>query len=231
MASSRIPGPLNPAFRPGTLPARTPGPLGYLDQGDPTASGLLGDTPGPLGWGDGAATRQRAPATGIKPEKVQRDDSARLRAIRKLVEENNRSELGVDVLICQIYMESRFDARAGTDHDARGLMQMQKQAVQQVFKYRKQKELGHMPSDKQTKTAFAEAAAIHHSERIFDEAINIQLGTEYMQYWIDTSPSVADAYKRYRGLANGIYYRKISACAAQLTARPDSISLLREMVK
>lgn len=246
MANSRIPGPLKPPSQPGIIPARTPGSLGYLDQGDPTVSALLGDTPGSLGWGDGAAAsnasapprivsterkRRNAPVSDIKPEKVKIDDSARLRAIRKLVEENNRSELGTDLVICQIYMESRFDARAGAAQNAHGLMQMQKQGVQQVFKYRKQKELGHMPSDKQTKTAFAEAADIHDSERIFDEATNIQLGTEYMQYWIDTSPSVEDAYKRYRGVANGIYYKKISACAAKLTAGPDSMRLLREMVK
>lgn len=230
MANSRIPGPLNPP-QPGSIPARTPGPLGHLDQGDPNVNAVMGDTPGPLGWGDGAAARLKAPASGIQPEKVKIDETGRLRAIRKLVEENNRSELAADLITCQIYMESRFDARAGAAQNARGLMQMQKQAVQQVFKYRKQKELGHMPSDKQTKTAFVEALDFYGSERIFDEATNIQLGTEYMQYWIDITPTVADAYKRYRGLANGIYYEKISACAAKLKASPDSMSLLREMVK
>ncbi len=32
--------------------ARTPGPLGWLDQADPNVCSLLGDTPGPLGIGD-----------------------------------------------------------------------------------------------------------------------------------------------------------------------------------
>ena len=62
MAGSRCPNSfgvdilqLDPEF----LPARTPGPLGYLDGGDPDASASLGDTPGPLGVGDYAdpATR------------------------------------------------------------------------------------------------------------------------------------------------------------------------------
>jgi len=171
------------------------------------------------------------PASDTRSEVVKLDDSARLREVRKLVEANNRSKLSTDLIVCQIYMESRFDPRAGTTHDAHGLMQMQKQGVQQVFKYRKQKELGHMPSDPQTKTAFAEGAAMHNSEQIYDEATNIQLGTEYMQYWIDSSRSIEDAYKRYRGVANGIYYKKIDACAARLKGSPDSMQLLREMVK
>jgi lysozyme len=55
MADSRIPGPLNPSNQLGTIPSRTPGPLGYLDQGDPNVNALLGDTPGSLGLNDGAA--------------------------------------------------------------------------------------------------------------------------------------------------------------------------------
>lgn len=146
-----------------------------------------------------------------------------------MLEQNNRSELSADLIICQIYMESRFDARAGAAHDARGLMQMQKQGVQQVYKYRKQKELGHMPSDRVTRTEFDKATVVHDGEEIFDEATNIQLGTEYMQYWIDTSDSVADAYMRYRGVANGFYYNKISACAAKLKDSPESMQALREI--
>lgn len=171
------------------------------------------------------------PVSDTKPESVKIDDSARLREIRRLVEANNKSELGTDLIICQIYMESRFDAQAGAGHDAHGLMQMQKQGVQQVFKYRKQRQLGHMPSDAQTKAAFAEGAALHGSGQIFDEATNIRLGTEYMQYWVDTSPSVEDAYKRYRGVANGIYYKKIHACAQELSIQPNSMQVLRDMVK
>lgn len=174
----------------------------------------------------------------ITPEKIEKDiqpelEIARLREIRKLVEANNRSSLDPNTVICQIYMESRFNANAGATHDARGLMQLQKQGVQQVFKYRKQKKFGHMPSDKDTKAAFEEGAALHSSKKIFDEDTNIQLGTEYMQYWIDTSDSVEDAYKSYRGLANGIYYQKISRCAAQLKSAPEpmQLQLLKEMVK
>lgn len=171
------------------------------------------------------------PKSDTNAERVQVDDAARLREIRALVEANNRSTLPTDIVICQIYMESRFDAKAGAGHDAHGLMQMQLNAVKQVYKYRKQKELGRMPSDKQTQTAFSDGATMHASPQIFDEATNIQLGTEYMQYWIDTSPSVEEAYKKYRGVANGIYYKKISACADKLKATPESMQPLREMVK
>lgn len=60
MANSRIPGPLNPPLWAGALSARTPGPLGYMDQGDPGAASLLGDTPGPLGVFDlGAPPRDK----------------------------------------------------------------------------------------------------------------------------------------------------------------------------
>jgi len=171
------------------------------------------------------------PTSDTTPVEVKVDDSARLREIRALVEANNQSSIGTDILICQIYMESRFDAHAGARHDARGLMQMQRQAVQQVFKYRKQKEMGHMPSDAQTRAAFEAGAALHGSASIFDEATNIRLGTEYMQYWVDTSSSISAAYARYRGVANGIYYKKISACAERLQGDPTSMQLLREMVK
>ena len=172
------------------------------------------------------------PKSDKKPATVPVDDSARLREIRKLVEANNRSTLDENLIICQIYMESRFDAHAGASHDAKGLLQMQLGGVQQVYKYRKQKERGgHMPTDAQTKQAFSDAAAMHDSPEMFDEATNIQLGTEYMQYWIDRSSSIEDAYKAYRGVPNGLYYKKISAAATKLAADPDSMQVLRDMVK
>jgi len=171
------------------------------------------------------------PATDICPEPVAVDDAARLREIRRLVEANNRSVLSADLIICQIWMESRFDARAGEhQHAALGLMQMQRDGVKQVYKYRKQKELGHMPSDKITQAAFDEGARIYDSGQIFDEATNIQLGTEYMQYWIDRFPTIPDAYKGYRGVGNGEYYRKISECAKSLANNPDSMQPLREKI-
>ena len=50
MANSKLPGLLG---LPGPYPAvRTPGVLGFNDQGDPTKLTLLGDTPGPLGIND-----------------------------------------------------------------------------------------------------------------------------------------------------------------------------------
>jgi len=128
-------------------------------------------------------------------------------------------------------MESRFDGRAGATHDAKGLMQMQLNAVRQVFKYRKQKELGHMPSDKETTDLFAQAKVFHSSKLVMDEATNIQLGTEYMQYWLDNTDSVENAYKRYRGKNDGIYYSKIKSAADKLASDPELIQILRDMVK
>ncbi len=52
-----------------------------------------------------------------------------------------------------------------------------------------------------------------------------------MQYWIDRSSSIEEAYKKYRGVSNGIYYQKISAAAKKLAADPDSMQVLRDMVK
>lgn len=176
-------------------------------------------------------TAKLTPTADTKPEVVTVDDAVRLREIRALVIANNRSVLSTDLVICQIWMESRFDARAGMDtHDAKGLMQVQEDGVKQVFKYRKQKQLGHMPSDKIKNAAFDEAAEIYDSGKLLDEATNIQIGTEYLQYWIDTRGSVVDGYKGYRGNPNGVYYRKISACADALATNPDSMQALREKI-
>lgn len=54
MASSKSAWPLQGPISMSRIPARTPGPLGYLDQADPNSSALLGDTPGPLGLNDWA---------------------------------------------------------------------------------------------------------------------------------------------------------------------------------
>ncbi|RFU45001.1 hypothetical protein [Paraburkholderia sp. DHOC27] len=75
------------------------------------------------------------------------------------------------------------------------------------------------------------AASVHSSSIIVDDATNIGLGTEYMQYRINKAQSIEGAYKLYRGLSNGIYYRKIKACADRLRADPDSMQPLRDMVK
>lgn len=172
------------------------------------------------------------PKSDTTPATVPIDDSAKLREIRQLVSQNNRSTLDEDLIVCQIYMESRFDENATNGgSSAKGLMQMTQGGVQQVYKYRRQKQLGHMPGDTQTQAAFSDGAAAHASEKIFDPATNIQLGTEYMQYWLDRASSVDAAYKMYRGVSNGIYYKKISACAEKLKNNSDSMQDLRDMVK
>lgn len=172
------------------------------------------------------------PKADSTPVTVQVDDSARLREIRALVQANNKSTLDDNLIICQIYMESRFDSNASAGGGtAKGLMQMTKGAVQQVYKYRAQKKLGHMPSEAHSHQLFSEAAAAHASPQLVDDATNIELGTEYMQYWLDKAHSEDSAYKFYRGLSNGIYYQKIRACADKLRADPDSMQILRDMVK
>jgi hypothetical protein len=52
MAGTRKAGPTSHQGQDGAVPARTSGPLGVNDQGDPNVSALQGDTPGPAGVGD-----------------------------------------------------------------------------------------------------------------------------------------------------------------------------------
>jgi hypothetical protein len=57
--------------------------------------------------------------------------------------------------------------------------------------------------------------AFHDSPELVDEAVNIRTGTAYLQALISknsaagASSPVAEAYKDYRVLRNGIYYNKI----------------------
>ena len=92
-----------------------------------------------------------------------------------------------------------------------------------------------MPSDKEKDIAFAEGAKMHNSALMFDEAINIHLGTEYLQYFLDKYALVSDAYIAYRGsgpgITPGVYYRKISDYATQLKSSPDSMQPLIDMVQ
>ncbi len=170
------------------------------------------------------------PKPDIASVKVAVDDSTRLREITALVKANNSSTLSTELIVCQIYMESRFDKNAGKGKDARGLMQLQLNAVKQIYKYRKQKSLGKMPSDTQTKAAFKEGEEMHNDPKIFDEATNIKLGTEYMDYWVETTDSIETAYKKYRGKGNGIYYSKIKSASDELKKAPNSMQILLDMV-
>jgi len=53
VGGSKKPGPVNPPAAPYRVPARTPGPTGVNDHGDPNTTSHLGDTPGPVGVKDG----------------------------------------------------------------------------------------------------------------------------------------------------------------------------------
>jgi soluble lytic murein transglycosylase-like protein len=159
---------------------------------------------------------------------------ARLREIHRLVHENNRSCLPDAVIVCQIYMESRFDACAQPEgSSARGLMQVLKVANRELFRL---DNLCKPAAQRRPEPAlYAAADAFHDSPAFIDEATNIRTGTRYLQVLIERArrakrgDPVAEAYMAYRGVRNGIYYRKIRAAAARLERDPDDIEALRAM--
>jgi hypothetical protein len=159
---------------------------------------------------------------------------ARLREIRRLVHENNRSCLPDELIVCQIYMESRFDACAQAQgSSARGLMQLLKVANRELFRL---DNLCKPVSQRCAETVlYAEADAFHASAVFIDEATNIQMGTRYLQALIDRArreqraDPIAEAYMDYRGMRNGIYYRKIRAAADRLERDRDDIGALHAM--
>jgi hypothetical protein len=159
---------------------------------------------------------------------------ARGRAIRRLVHENNRSCVPDELIVCQIYMESRFDACAQpAGSSARGLMQLLKVANRELFR------LDNLCKPATQRCAepalYAEADAFHASPAFIDEATNIQMGTRYLQALIDRArrekraDPIVEAYMDYRGVRNGIYYRKIYAAAERIKRNPDDFEALRVM--
>jgi hypothetical protein len=176
---------------------------------------------------------------GSAPEKGQtasrEEHLARLRAIRKLVEENNQSCLSTEMIVCQIYMESRFDRGAQAEgSSARGLMQLLKVANRELFRLDNLDQPSHA---RQPEAAlYRQADAFHDSPAFIDEATNISTGTRYLQTLIDkarregSADPVAEAFRDYRGVRNGIYYQKISAAAAMLKREPDGVEVLRTMI-
>jgi hypothetical protein len=159
---------------------------------------------------------------------------ARLREIRRLVHENNRSCLPDELIVCQIYMESRFDACAQpAGSSARGLMQLLKVANRELFR------LDNLCKPATQRCAepalYAEADAFHASPAFIDEATNIQMGTRYLQALIDRArrekraDPIVEAYMDYRGVRNGIYYRKIYAAAERIKRNPDDFEAFRAM--
>ena len=162
------------------------------------------------------------------------DLHTRLRDIRQLVHANNRSSLPDELIICQIYMESRFDACAQPEgSSARGLMQLLRVANRELSRLDNlcQPAAARCPEEQ----LYARADAFHDSPAFVDEATNIQIGTRYLQLLIDRArragcpDPVAEAYKDYRGVRNGVYYQKIHAAAEQLKRDPDSLDALRTL--
>jgi hypothetical protein len=181
-------------------------------------------------------TAKLTPKSDTTPVIVQVDDSARLREIRKLVHANNLSGLDDDLIIAQIYMESRFDPDArASGSSARGLMQLLKVPVRELYRL----ENNDLPraSRKPESSVYAEADRFHNSPKFVDEGTNIQTGTKYLGYLIrhetikGVHEPVVEAYKDYRGVRNGIYYRKIKAAADRLANDPENMQILRDMVK
>jgi hypothetical protein len=178
------------------------------------------------------STVERGSAPGNGAAVAPGDQLARLRAIRKLVEENNRSCLSTDMIVCQIYMESRFDGCAAAEgSSARGLMQLLKVANRELFRL---DNLRKPPGAREPEAAlYREADAFHASPAFIDEATNIRTGTRYLQALIDKAKRegcadpIAEAYKDYRGVRNGIYYQKIRAAAESLKREPDSLAALK----
>jgi len=82
---------------------------------------------------------------------------------------------------------------------------------------------------------YAEADVFHASPAFIDEATNIQMGTRYLQVLIDRArrehrvDPIAEAYMDYRGVRNGVYYRKIRAAADRLRRDADDIGALQAM--
>lgn len=179
---------------------------------------------------------QLTPVLDKKGIDVEVEDLARLREIRTLVEANNRSSLSTELIICQIYMESRFDRNARSDgSSARGLMQLLRAPIRELYRLQNLKK----PWRERRPEAdlYREADEFHDSDQILDEATNIRVGTAYMQALIEKRTAghavdpVVEAYKDYRGVRNGIYYSKIKAAAERLTTTPESMQVLRDMVK
>lgn len=163
------------------------------------------------------------------------DESARLREIRALVVANNQSSVSTDMIICQIYMESRFDKNARAQgSSARGLMQLLRAPVRELARLNN---LTKPPKDRRPEAdLYREADAFHDSPQFVDEATNIRTGTAYLQALIDrhtaahSGSPIVDAYKDYRGVRDGIYYNKIKAAADKLAASPASMQVLKDMV-
>lgn len=176
-----------------------------------------------------------APSTTAHVQHDCSDAVKRLREIRRLVAANNRSSLPNELIVCQIYMESRFDSCAEAEgSSARGLMQVMRIANRELFRL---DNLCKPPDQRRAEPAvYAAADAFHHSAAFIDEATNIQVGTRYLQALVDKATRekrpdpVAEAYLDYRGVRNGVYYCKIKAAAAKLKRDPDAFDALREMV-
>jgi hypothetical protein len=118
---------------------------------------------------------------------------------------------------------------------ARGLMQLLKAPIRELYRLKNLRKLRSVRSAEAD--LYRKADTLHDGSSLFDKATNIRIGTSYLQALVDkgrgehVGDPIAEAYKDYRGLRNGIYYTKIKAAAGKLAAQPESMQVLRDMVK
>lgn len=115
------------------------------------------------------------PTSDHNPVIVAVDDSKRLREIRLLVKNNNKSIIDDNVIICQIYMESRFDSTATPlGSSARGLMQLLKAPIRELYRIENIKK---PKAERESENKiFHEADKFHDSTDFIADAINIEKG-------------------------------------------------------
>jgi hypothetical protein len=161
------------------------------------------------------------------------NQTARLREIRALVHANNTSSLSDNLIVAQAYMESRFNPNASAQgSSAKGLMQLLRAPIRELYRQENLKLPRH---DRRTDSQiFRDADTYHDGNALLDEATNINIATKYLAILIGNrqhmADPVAEAYKDYRGIRNGIYYAKIKAAADRLENDPDNMQILLDMV-
>jgi soluble lytic murein transglycosylase-like protein len=108
------------------------------------------------------------------------------------------------MIVCQIYMESRFDRCAQAEgSSARGLMQLLKVANRELFRLDNLRKPSAAPVPRPNCTGKRTLSTT--APAFIDEATNIRTGTRYLQALIDkarregSADPIAEAYKDYRG--------------------------------
>ena len=137
-------------------------------------------------------TGHTTPLSDTKPQTIKVDyRPIRLAEITSLVQANNQSTLSTELIVCQIYMESRFDKNAHAQgSSAKGLMQLLKAPVRELYRLENLKK---PPKEREAESAlYRKADDFHDGPNLSDEATNIQIGTRYLQRLVDKHSGAAD---------------------------------------